>query len=545
MTENMISMLHLVRIINILLGEYVVDEPTTIVETQCGPVEGKYNGQGYAFRGIPYSLPPTGNRRWKPPIPLNKQAGNCWDGIFKAYDYGNTCTQRNMKNHTDIIGSEDCLYLNVWTPTINKSANLHVMVWIHGGSLQELNANWPTYCPSEELARDTNIVYVGMNYRLNAFGFMSLSLLSEQSKTNTSGNYGFMDQILALRWVQDNVRNFGGNPDSVTIFGQSSGGTSIVALLASEQARGLFHKAWMMSASPIFNKTSHDASQDNLVFLENTGCTDIHCLYNLSGTEITKAVPWDVYPSWGMTDQCDLPIKGQFDGAVAVVDGDVVTYPPYQAWEQGLAIDVPLVIGTTTNEIDFYPSLLTMSTWDWSEYKKQVSHHLTTFGANLDEEALRFYPINASSPEYEYTSMASDIRVGCPTDYMARVISTGMNSPVFRYVVTSQPSKPVHALGYSFPSSYSFHLWDIFAYFDTIKDYIKPPASSDRSFQETIRREILSFVRTGAPFTKSWQPYSHGVTSLLSENISVVSNYKKETCKFWSQNGLFSYGWIN
>ncbi|XP_021355323.1 uncharacterized protein LOC110451558 isoform X2 [Mizuhopecten yessoensis] len=453
--------------------------------------------------------------------------------------------QRNPENPKAILGSEDCLYLNVWTPTTDRTANLHVMVWIHGGSLQISNANWPTYCPSEELARDTNIVYVGMNYRLNAFGFMTLTMLSEHSPTNTSGNYGIMDQILALRWVRNNIRNFGGNPDSVTLFGQSSGGTSIVALLASEQARGLFHKAWMLSASSVFNKTSQDASKDNIVFLKNTGCTNITCLYQLPGSEVINSVPWDVYPFWGMSDQGDLPVKGHFDGAIAVVDGDAVTYPPYKAWQQGIAIDVPLLIGTTENEIDFNPTHLTMNTWNWTEYERQVKSHLGSFGSNVAEDALDLYPINVTSPEYEYTRMGADIRVGCPNDEMSRVISMGMKSPVYRYVVTSQPSEPVHALGMPFPSSYAFHMWDQFAYFDTIKDYIKPPASSDKRFQETVRREVLSFVRTGAPSTDSWQPYLRGVTALLSEDISIVPQYKKGTCLFWSMNGLLNYGWIN
>ncbi|XP_033741764.1 para-nitrobenzyl esterase-like [Pecten maximus] len=529
----------------VIFCEYVISEPTTRVETQCGLVEGKYNGEGYAFRGIPYSLPPTGSRRWKPPVPLNKASGNCWDGTFQAFNYGNTCMQRNPENRSTILGSEDCLYLNVWTPTINSSANLHVMVWIHGGSLQDSNANWPTYCPSEELARDTNIVYVGMNYRLNAFGFMALTMLSEQSLTKTSGNYGFMDQILALRWVRDNVRNFGGNPDSVTLFGQSSGGTSIVALLASEPARGLFHKAWMLSASAVFNKTSHDASKDNLVFVKNTGCINVTCLYALPALEVIKAVPWEEYPSWGMTDQGDLPTKNHFDGAISVVDGDAVTYPPYQAWKKGIAIDVPLMIGTTANEIDCSPTLLTVNTWNWTEYQRQVKSHLGTFGSDLADDALKLYPINVTSAEYEYTLMGADIRVGCPNDKMSKAISIGMKSPVYRYVVTSQPSKPVHVFGKPFPSSYSFHMWDMFAYFDTIKDYIKPPAPSDRRFQEMVRREVLSFVRTGAPSTADWRPYSQGVTALLSEDVSAANQYKSKTCSFWSVNGLLDYGWIN
>ncbi|XP_069135790.1 para-nitrobenzyl esterase-like [Argopecten irradians] len=524
-----------------IITKFVYGQSSTVVETQCGPVEGKFNGVGYAFRGIQYGDAP----RWKYPIPISRSVKNCWNGTFKAYDYGNTCMQRNPSNHTLIIGHEDCLYLNVWTPTSNSSANLHVMVWIHGGSLQESNGNWPTYCPSEQLAHDTNIVYVSMNYRLHAFGFMALTLLSENSPTNTSGNYGFMDQILALRWVRDNIKNFGGNPNSVTLFGQSSGGTSIVGLLASEQARGLFHKAWMLSASAVFNKTAQDASIANTVFLKNTGCTNLSCLYELPAPEIVKAVPWDVYPYWGMAEQSSLPTKNIFDGAICVVDGYVVTYQPYQAWEKGIAIDVPLMIGTTANEIDYGSSHLAMKTWNWTDYQRQVKSHIGTFGASLAEEALKLYPVNVTSAEYEYTRMGADIRVGCPNDEMSRVISSGMKSPVYRYIVTSRPSKPVHIFGLPFPSVYSFHMWDSFAYLDTIKDYIKPLAPSDQNFQKMVTREVLSFVRTGRPYTTGWQPYSRGVTALWSENISFVSQYPKDLCTFWSKNGILNYGWVN
>ena len=199
----------------VLFWPYVLNIYT--VQTTCGPVAGFYNNSAYSFRGIPYAQPPVGNLRWKPPQPLSKQTGSCWNGTFLAQSYGNECAQPSEKNRNLTVGSEDCLYLNVITPTLDSNARKPVMVWIHGGSLEVLNGNWPLYSPTETLAADTDIVYVSFNYRLQAFGFMALQMLADDSQTGTSGNYGFMDMILALKWVKENILHFGGDPDQVNI----------------------------------------------------------------------------------------------------------------------------------------------------------------------------------------------------------------------------------------------------------------------------------------------------------------------------------------
>ena len=187
-------------------------------QTTCGPVEGIYKDGAYSFRGIPYAQPPVGDLRWKPPVPLSREAGSCWNGTLQAHIFGNTCFQRNVNDSSKFDGSEDCLYLNVITPTIKPGARKPVMVWIHGGSLEVLNGNWPRYSPNEKLAKDTDTVFVSFNYRLHAFGFMALKLLAENSPTGVSGNYGFMDMILVLQWVKANIANFGGDPGQVCSF---------------------------------------------------------------------------------------------------------------------------------------------------------------------------------------------------------------------------------------------------------------------------------------------------------------------------------------
>lgn len=188
-----------------------------IVSTNCGFVQGHYVDGAFSFRGIPYASPPVGTRRWKPPEVLKPEAKNCWNGTFQAHQYGNTCFQISPEDPTrqTLIGSEDCLYLNVLTPDTKPKTLKPVMVWIHGGSLQFSNGNWPLYMPTEKLSNETDIVYVGFNYRLHAFGFMALQVLADQSATGTSGNYGFMDMIAVLKWVQTNIRNFGGDPNKV------------------------------------------------------------------------------------------------------------------------------------------------------------------------------------------------------------------------------------------------------------------------------------------------------------------------------------------
>lgn len=514
----------------------------SIVNTDCGPVRG-IKSTAYIFRGIPFALPPVKERRWKSPEPLSKRTNTCWAGTFNAFTFGNTCIQRNPDNISQIIGNEDCLYLNVWTPTLNSNANLPVMVWIHGGSLQLSNGNWPTYSPTAQLAHKTNVVYVSMNYRLHAFGFMALDILSEVSPYRRSGNYGFMDQQLALRWVQENIRNFGGNHNLVTVFGQNSGGTSIIGLLASPLSKGLFHRAWLMSASPVYNKTLEEASKDNMIFLKNTGCSDINCLYNVPADDIIHAIPWDVYPYWAMSDQLDPPSYNMFDGAICIVDGYVVPETPFDMWKAHKGMDVPIIVGTTAQETDYDPSHLDYYNWSWDDYHKYVRSYLDTFPGNISAHALTLYPDGVESPAYQYTTLTSDLRVTCPNNIMSDILSTYFRSPVYRYVLTQRPFYPVNIVGIPFQAQYACHIWDAIGFFGSIEDYYEPTIG-DMIYQESLQNEIIHFALTGEPKTKQWTTYPN-IIGIITTNVSIVNSYHSEMCNFWNANNFFSYGWIN
>ncbi len=205
------------------------------VATRDGVLAGE-RGAVLAFRGIPFAAPPVGPLRWKPPQPV---AG--WSGVRPAIAFGPDAMQHTRRRPV----SEDCLYLNVWTPTLQPSRPLPVMVWIHGGGFTDGAGSVPMFDGAGFAGR--GVVLVTINYRLGLFGFLAHPGLTQESPDRVSGNYGLQDQIAALRWVQDNIARFGGDPDCVTVFGQSAGAYSVSLLLTSPWAEGLFHRAILQS----------------------------------------------------------------------------------------------------------------------------------------------------------------------------------------------------------------------------------------------------------------------------------------------------------
>jgi para-nitrobenzyl esterase len=224
----------------VLAGTLAATATAEPVKTTAGLVEGRTEADGAvrAFLGIPYAAPPVGDRRWREPQPAAP-----WKGVRPATAFGARCMQGRV--YDDMIfrdeESEDCLYLNVWTPARSASERLPVMVWIYGGGFRAGSASEPRQDGSR-LARK-GVVVVSMNYRLGVFGFFAHPELSAESGRKASGNYGLMDQLAALRWVSENVAAFGGDPARVTLFGESAGSFSVSALVASPLGKGLFQRA--------------------------------------------------------------------------------------------------------------------------------------------------------------------------------------------------------------------------------------------------------------------------------------------------------------
>ena len=524
------------------------------LEIRGGVIHGQYDGDAVVFKGIPYAEPPVGTRRWQASVPCD--VNKCWNGTLDATKFGSICIQQDVVSPNDpskVIGSEDCLFVNVWTPRERSPEQLlPVLVYIHGGYLLYLSGSWKGLHPTPEMVSEMKIVGVSFNYRLNAFGFLALKSLADASPSKTSGNYGFMDQILALKWVQANIRKFGGDPESVTLMGQSSGGTSELALLASPTASGLFHRAILMSASAIFNKSWEDAATDNEIFVNNSRCdrsnstAERKCLYELSPTQIQNAIPWDVYPFWRMSDLMDLPTKNRFDGAVAVVDRTVVSGPPLVAMATGKANDVPLIIGTTAQEIDVQP-VVSFTNSGYGKYQKYVEEKLRPFLGNDVGKVLDMYNDSLAvgeSFQFAFSSLTSDLRETCPNNVLALNASKGFHSSVYRYVVTNKPSAPINLFG--FPASFACHMWDEVAFFGFPVEFNYTPSEKDKKFMADLRRELGEFIHKGTVKEESWREYPESTALFTNDGVSVSKEeYHKKECDFWLGQGFFSYGWIN
>ena len=311
-----------------------------VVQTDKGRVEGVVQGEPangiVAFKGIPYVAPPVGDLRWREPQPAA-----AWSDVRKADAYGNTCLQPTVEGMEDAVDtgaqSEDCLYLNVWTATEHLKADAPkrpVMVWIHGGAFNIGSGSLPAY-NGGPLAMQ-GVVMVSFNYRLGQLGFFAHPAL-EQANPQGPVNFGLFDQIAALQWVQRNIAAFGGDPDNVTIFGQSAGGMSVLGLFASPLARGLFHRGIAQSGYGLPEATRAKALTRGINVAEGLG---------LGGANATleqlRAVPAEQFKQFK---------KAEYSSAPSLIVGDAaLPQTILSTFTQGQEAAVPLIIGTASNE---------------------------------------------------------------------------------------------------------------------------------------------------------------------------------------------------
>jgi len=316
-----------------------VDRP--IVKVETGQLQGTTEANMLAFKNIPYAAPPIGNLRWRPPQPALS-----WDGIRDASKFGDACPQPFIKNLSaglDLPGNEDCLKLNVYLPS-HSAKNLPVMVWIHGGGLFVDGARDPQFTPIKLV--DNGVIVVTIDYRIGSLGFFAPKALIEEAKSKgeTVGNYGTMDQIAALKWIKNNIKAFGGDPDNVTIFGQSAGGRSVTWLMVSDAAKGLFHKAIAQSAqqSPLRGMTEKrfgltPETEVDAKYMDSLGVKSLEELRNLP---VQKLV---------LNGQAFY--AGEFGGPF--VDGEIIKGDPLALFAAGKQAKVPFMIGTNSFDSDF------------------------------------------------------------------------------------------------------------------------------------------------------------------------------------------------
>ena len=451
------------------------------VRTEAGTVEGSASPDGKVqiFRGIPYAAPPVGKLRWKEPQPVAK-----WEGVRKATEFGARCMQGNVFGDMvfrDAAPSEDCLYLNVWTPNASAEAKLPVMVWIYGGGFQAGATSEPRQ-DGEQLARK-GVVVVSMNYRLGIFGFFSHVELTQESSHHASGNYGLLDQAAALEWVRHNIAGFGGDPGNVTIFGESAGSFSVSALMASPVSKGLIHRA-IGESGAFFGRTLPakplaQSEQDAAKFAETIGADTMEKLRGMSAQQLLDAA---------MKDRNSFRFGPN-------IDGYFFPESPSEIYAQGKQAHVALLAGWNHDEGN-YRQFFGKDEPTKENYVKKIEQ---TFGDKA-AEVLKAFP--GETEEQVKTSaglLATANFIGYGTWKWLEMQEKAGDAAVYRYEFDDAPPPAATADGTPGVSRGAYHSAEIEFVFGMLKSKNLPWRPEDFELSERMGSYWTNFAKTGNP----------------------------------------------
>jgi para-nitrobenzyl esterase len=461
------------------------------VKTESGAVEGTTSADGRirVFRGIPFAAPPVGELRWQAPRPPA-----AWQGVRKAAAFGNRCTQGRV--FSDMIFrdevSEDCLYLNVWTPAKDPGERLPVMVWIYGGGFQAGSASEPRQ-DGEKLA-GKGVVVVSMNYRLGVFGFFAHPELTKESGRNASGNYGLLDQIAALEWVKKNIAAFGGDPGKVTIFGESAGSFAVSALMASPLAQGLVHRA-IGESGAFFARPGGTLGPLSLTAAEASG-TKFGDALGASSLAALRAKPAD--------EVLQAALKGQGQGPglrfAPIIDGHVLPREVPAIYAEGRQMHGPLLAGWNADEVRG-GVVLAKEKPTAANFTERVRKQ---FGADADA-ILKHYPAGSDEEALESAaSLGSDMFISYATwKWIEAHLQTG-RSPVFRYRfdrrIPIAPDTMVNGIAATAKDIGARHAGEIEYVFGQLDSVPKVTwEDADRRLSDLMLAYWSNFARSGDP----------------------------------------------
>lgn len=494
------------------------------VDVEGGELHGIDAGDLRVFWNIPFAAPPVDDLRFRDP-----EAVVSWDGVRDATVVGPSCPQ-GLALAGPGGTSEDCLQLNVWA---YDDAKLRpVMVFIHGGAFFGGSATQGLY-DAENLARRGDVTIVSINYRLGVLGFLSSPLLAADAGAATSGNYGLKDQVAALEWVQRNIEIFGGDPDNVTVFGESAGAISICGLMASPAADGLYHKAIIESGigcaefaeadqpTSLGQPSAHDSGA---ALIADFGCADhadpVACLRALDTSELVGAI-----------DAGGL-ILGGLDKSLPVsphVDGVFMTDQPIARMERG-DYDVPTMLGTNLDEGTlFFGATTIVNRFDfWLKVKDFLGSDEVADGV-LDIYSYFDYPIAKSA----FLAFVTDFAFSCPNVTLTRALAGG--EPAYMYEFRRVTPQFV-ALG-------SFHAFELTFIFGNFSDLSMVPLSADLELAETMQQAWSSFAHEGHPALSSeWPAFAEGTGefAVLNEPPSIegIEEFRGGRCAELSALGL-------
>jgi para-nitrobenzyl esterase len=521
------------------------------IVTKSGPLKGIQTPTTNEYLGIPYAVPPVGNLRWTPPQPFGK-----WHGVFQATQFGNFCTQPESGS---TFGSEDCLTLNVYTRREKKNQNKHhglpVMVWIHGGSL--VTGGGGFYDPTR-MVEQGGVIVVTINYRLGLLGFFAHKAIDEEC--HLKGNYGLMDQQLALRWVKRNIGAFGGDSKRVTIFGESAGGQSVYSDLASPTAAGLFQRAISESGSYIqFQDYWAPISIVPLAQAETIGTSLVP-----SGTELANSVGCT-----SQTAQClrDVPASTLVLAEPAIiypfVDGKILKRSPTAAFASGQFNRVPVISGGNHDEYRLFVAeqydaighpLVTEA-----DYEAAVGTLWGGFGATFVTEIfsvvypLANYPIVPSipgdpspSPGIALGASGTDGIFACPERNGVALLSAWVPTYAYEfndedaYLVFSEfPSPPFPPITFPLGTAHFTEVPYLFDVFSTPSNF----TPEQQQLSESMISYWTRFAATGNPNSAGqpvWARYSSATDefqSLVPPTPTVEANFDSEhfCSSFWNK----------
>lgn len=525
-----------------------------VVATQEGVVQGFINKGVAEFLGVPYAEPPIGNLRWKP-----SKKHEAWAGVLKATAFGPTCAQIVTLGvfAGPANNNEDCLYLNVFTPNLNPSAKLPVIFWIHGGGNVDGESN--DYDASK-LASDGKTVVVTINYRLNLMGFLAHPALDKEG--HLFGNYGILDQQLALKWVKRNIAKFGGDKDNVTVGGQSAGATDTGIHVISPLSDGLFDRALYESSVPINELPLSLAETRSTAFAVAAGCgagadsATAKCLRGLTGAQVEALA--------GTASGNSAYVNGP------LVDGTIIPIQPIAAWHNGQFKHMPMMNGRVEDEQNFtlaiteYFSGPPRAPLTAAQYTAFINTTYSApnpvapgvpYPAGTAASILAAYPVSAyASPQLAWDAAVTDLGA-CATQHVNQILAPQTQYYAYEFDERTAPFYFPKMPGFV---SLAYHTSDIQYLFPLYHGGSDGIIHSLNNKQEDLSDQLVAawtnFAWTGNPNGLGNYPWPHYVAgkknapNFLSENIPVLSTFTdaqyaaNHNCAFWSGILPYTYG---
>lgn len=500
-----------------------------IVPTTAGRVRGVRENGVQVFRGIRYGAD-TAPLRFRAPRPPRP-----WTGVREAVAWGPSAPQRGAS----VAASEDCLFLNVWTPVAEARMRRPVLFYIHGGGYDTGSGSDPLY-DGARLASRGDVVVVTVNHRLNAFGYLYLGQLG--AGFGTSGNAGQLDLVLALQWVRDNIAAFGGDPGNVTVFGQSGGGAKIATLMAMPAARGLFHKAWTMSGQQVTAAGPRAATQRAELFLRTVG-VDPHAGDMLQ--QLLALPPERILEGTAARDFSRIEDTRLYFGPV--LDGQVLPRHPFWPEAPAQSAAIPMVIGNTRDETRAFlgndPRNFELG-WDELPARLEKQQYVDIRADLVVARYRQLYPHYSPSEVFFAATTAGRSWRGAVEELEARARQPGAVAPTWAYQLDWGTPLEGGRLR-------AFHTLDIPLVFDNIRqpgsrtgDGIEAQAMAD-----AMAAALLAFARNGDPNHAGiarWEPYSMARRQTLLFDVPAVlaDDPRGAERRFWQQAPFVQRGTI-